>query len=480
MTEQEYRKWLRSPNARRTALVEVDTTPPLRLSVLPYTTEPSDPLPNIRYDALIKGGVGYDETLPLDGTSRASYSSIELHNEDGALDHFRDIVWKNKAIRVYYGDVTWERSDYKLVVTGVVDDCTVSYQSVSILLKDKMERLNNSMSDVLMGGTGNEAENLKPILLGECHNISPRLLHAGEHEYIFHKGEAERIIEVRDRGVPVEYTARTGGFKLTSSPDGLITLSAQGDKEGGYTNTVANLIKKVVKSYGLEASRFTDEDIDIPNFNAFNSLHPEPVGIYLKDRSTVQQVVVELANTLAAHPVMSRLGKLRLLRIELPPLGTPTVIQMSDYEYGSLEIAGQSEVVAGVRLGYCRQWTKQEIAEGIPEEHRDLFNQDWLTVKVENQAVADEYKIETETDQQNTLLQRKEDAQAEATRRLALWTTPRTIYRVRGLAQLLELELGQAVTLFGKRFGLDNGRLGQVVGLKPDWVAGRCDVEVLI
>lgn len=480
MTDQEYKKWLRSPKARRTALVEVDTTPPLRLSVLPYTTEPTDPLPNIRYDALIKGGVGYDETLPLDGTSRASYSSIELHNENGALDHFRNIVWKNKAIRIYYGDVTWERKDYKLVVTGVVDDCNVTYNSASILLKDKMEQLNNALSEEIMGGTGNEAESLKPVLLGECHNISPRLFHAGEHEYTFHKKEAERIIEVRDRGVPVGYTLSANGFKLTASPDGVITLSAQGDKEGGYTNTIANLIKKVVKSYGLTANRFTDADIDTPNFNTFNSLHPDPVGIYLRDRSTVQQVVVELANTLAAHPIMSRLGKLRLLRIELPPLGTPTVIQLQDYEHGSLEIAGQSEVIAGVRLGYCKQWSRQEIAEGVPEEHRDLYNQDWLTVKVDNQAVATEYKIETETDQVDTLLQRKVDAQAEAVRRLALWTSPRTVFRVRGLAQTLELELGQAVTLFGKRFGLDNGKLGQVVGLKPDWVAGRCDVEVLV
>lgn len=480
MTEQEYQKWLRSPKARRTALVEVDTVPPLRLSVLPYTTEATDPLPNVRYDALIKGGVGYDETLPMDGTSRASYSSIELHNEDGALDHFRDIVWKNKAIRVYFGDVTWAKADYKLVVTGVVDDCTVSYNSVSILMKDKMERINNALSDELMGGTGNEAENLKPVLLGECHNISPRIFNAGEHEYLFHDKAAERIIEVRDRGVPVGHTSVVGGFKLTATPDGLITLSAQGDKAGGYDNTVASLIKKVVKTYGLAASRFTDDDIDLPNFSAFDTLHPDPVGIYLKDRSTVQQVVVELANSLAAHPIMSRLGKLRLLRVELPPLGTPTVIQTSDYEFGSLEIAGQSEVVAGVRLGYCKQWTRQEIAEGVPEEHRELFNQDWLTVRVENQSVADEYKIDTETDQIDTLLQRKVDAQAEATRRLALWTTPRTVYRVRGLAQTLELELGQAVTLFGSRFGLDNGKLGQVVGLKPDWVAGRCDVEVLI
>src|SRR5690606_10902641 len=167
--------------------------------------------------------------------------------------------------------------------------------------------------------------------------------------------------------------------------------------------------------------------------------------------------------SVGAQAVMSRTGKLRLLKVALPAAGTPVVIQPSDYEHGSLEIVGQSTVIAGVRLGYCRQWTPgQNIAEGIPTEHRDLYAQEWLTVTAAAPVVASEYRISIEVEQVITLLLTKEDAQAEANRRLALWSVPRTVIRVRGFAQLLDLELGQAATIYGDRFGLESGKTGQI------------------
>ncbi|NYT59424.1 hypothetical protein H0A65_10885 [Alcaligenaceae bacterium] len=481
MTDEQYRRWLRNDMARRTVLLEIDTDPVRRLSVVPYTTLPDDDTPNIRYDALIKGGVGYDETLSIDDNSRASYANIDLHNEDGALDAWAGDVWQNREIRVYFGDVTWARDDYRLVAQGVVERCEQSRDTFSIHLIDAMARLDNAVTETLLGGAGRDADRLMPVALGECHNVAPRLYANGTHTYRWHGGTVERLIEVRDRGVPVSYTASGGQFSLLVDPDGEITASVQGDADGGYVNTVSALVQRLATAYGPAASRFTSDDLDAVNLSAFNSAHPQPVGLYLLDHATVQACIVELASSLGAQAIMSRIGKLRLLRVELPAPGVPVVIQPSDYEQGSLEIAGLSTVIAGVRLGYCRQWTpRQNIAEGIPTEHRDLYAQEWLTVTATAPSVASEYKISTETEQVNTLLLTKTDAQAEATRRLALWSVPRTIVTVRGYAHLLDLELGQPATVYGSRFGLDAGKTGQIVGLKPDWVAGRCDVEVLL
>ena len=71
------------------------------------------------------------------------------------------------------------------------------------------------------------------------------------------------------------------------------------------------------------------------------------------------------------------------------------------------------------------------------------------------------------------------DAQAEADRRLNLWKSQRNVYKVNAYANMLTLELGQAVILYGARFGLDAGKQGMVVGLQSDWVTGRVTVEVL-
>lgn len=479
MTPTEYRRWLRS-NARRTVLLEIDTSPARLLSVLPYTTLPSDATPNVRYDALIKGNVGYREVLSLDGTARASYAVIELHNEDGALDDWLGDVWHNRAIEVYFGDPMWERSDYVHVASGIVDRCEQRRDTLAIILMDKLERLDNAVSEALVGGTGQEADRLMPVTLGECHNITPRLYAHGQHEYRYHAGSAEGLIEARDNGIPVAATEVTGGFRLAKDPAGVVTASVQGDDSGAYENTVATLVEKLVTEYGPAGSRFISTDLDAVNLAAFDVANPQPVGLYLTERATVLACIVQLAESVGAQPVMSRTGELRLLKVELPADGTPVVIQPADYEEGSLEIAGQTQVIAGVRLGYCPNWTpRQRIAEGVPTEHRDLYAQDWLEVTARDNTVASNYRIDTESEQQNTLLLTGTDAQAEAARRLALWSVPRTIHRVRGFAQLLDLELGESATLYGDRFGLDAGKTGQIVGLTLDWVSGRVDVEIL-
>lgn len=481
MTDAEYRRWLRDDTVRRTVLLEIDTSPIRRLSVVPYTTLPDDATPNVRYDALVKGGVGYSESMSLDGGSQGSYASIQLHNEDGSLDAWLGDVWRNRDIRIYYGDVAWKRADYRLVAAGVVDRCEQSRDTVTITLVDAMERLDNAVTDELLGGTGQEADRLMPVSLGENHNVSPRAYALNVHEYRYHGGTTERLIEVRDDGVPVGHTEVPGGFRLDVTPDGGITASVQGDIQNGYQNTVSKLVELLATKYGPANTRFASGDLDTVNLAAFDAAHQQPVGLYLLDHATVQSCIVELAETLGAQAIMSRTGQLRLLKVHLPATGTPAAIQPSDYEQGSLEIAGHSRVIAGVRLGFCRNWSvSQRIREGIPVEHRDLYAQEWLTVTARNPGVADEYRIETETEQVDTLMLVKTDAQAEASRRLALWSVPRTVVKVKGFAQLLDLELGQAVTVFGNRFGLDSGKTGQIVGLDPDWVAGRCDVEILL
>jgi len=131
-------------------------------------------------------------------------------------------------------------------------------------------------------------------------------------------------------------------------------------------------------------------------------------------------------------------------------------------------------------LGYARNWTMQDnLQTGIPQEHKDLYAQEWLTVTADDAAVASTYKLHIEPEMQETLLLVKADAEAEAQRRLDLRKVPRTIFRFEGFPQMLMLELGQAVTLTHSRFGLTAGVNGIVTSLSPDWMTGRVTVEVL-
>lgn len=483
MTEIEFTDWLKK-GGRYTLLVEVDTTVPRYLSTVAYTTLPTDSPANRVYSPVVSGGVAFTETLPLDGSATLSVGDIELNNDDGLLDSWLDDVWVNKPIRIYIGDVSWVRADFRLIFTGIVDNINSrAANRLNISLRDKLQRLNTPVSETLLGGTTPNKDRLIPLCFGEVHNVEPLLVDPATLKYKVHGSAIERLIEVRDNGVPVSINESLidGTFTLVAQQAGTITCSVQGDKPTTYSNRIADTITRLVTGYGKVSDRLTTADIDTAQFAAFNAAHPQPVGVYLNDRSNVIEVCQQLASSVGAQISMSREGLLRLLKITLPATGTPLVVTPSDYVAKSLEIKERVDVKAAIKVGYCKNYTTQTgLNTGLPASHKDLFMQEYLSVTAKNQSVADTYKLNTEPVQTDTLLLTESDATAEANRLLTLWQQPRTVYKFVGYSHLLTVPLGQALTLVSPRFGLSEGKTGIVVGIQSDWVSRRVTIEVLI
>lgn len=480
MTDADFNSWLLR-GGRPVVLVEVQTSPARYLSNVPYTTLPSDSPANRAYLPVIAGGVAFTESLPLDGQASLSAGDIALHNEDGALDVWLDDVWSNKSVQVFVGDIDWPRSEFRRVFSGLVSDLqSSSPQSLNIVLRDKLQKLNTPVSELLLGGTTQNKDRLQPITLGEVHNVEPMLVNPATHTYQCHVSNVERIIEVRADGIPRTVTGVANGkFSLAQAPVGTITASVQGATP--YKNTVAGIVQVLATGYGNPAERLETADLDSTQLASFDSLHPQPVGVYLSDRNNVLQVCQDLASSVGSQVVMSREGKLRLLKLALPAPGPIAVVNPSDYEAQTLAITRRSVVLAGVRLGYCKNWTVQNsLDNGVPAEHKDLYAQEWLTVTSRDTATATTYGLYADPPQVDTLLLKRTDAEAEATRRLNLWKVQRTVYTFKGFAHLLTLELGQALTLYGSRFGLEAGKTGQVIGIQSDWIGRRVTVEVII
>ena len=482
MNEASFYEWLSSHGVKRCSLIEVETDSPKFLSTVPYTTLPTDTPQNIAYLPVVDGSFSFNERMSLDGNPSIGAGDIEIDNSEGNLDTWLDEVWVNKNIRIYIGDTSWGRGDFFLIFDGVVANLfSRTPGKLNISLRSKLDRLNTPVTEAQLGGATANAERLLPLTFGEVHNVTPLLIDAPNHIYQFHQGSCERVIEVRDNGVPVTTThsLAEGKFTLVASPAGTITASVQGKVP--YTNTVTGIIKFLATEYGTPTERFTLSDIDIDNFNAFDSSHQQPVGVYLGDRANVLSVCQELAASVGAQLVVSNLGKLRLIKIQTPSAVGAYTIELDNYEYGSLSISNRSEVIAGVRLGCCKNWTVQEnLDTGIPADNKDMFAKEWLTVASKDQIVADSYKLYGEPSQVDTLLLKRSDAQTEAIRRLSIWKNPHNIFKITGYAELLKLKLGQSVILKGDRYGLQDGKLGQVIGLESDWIKGRVGVEVMI
>lgn len=491
MTDAEYLTWLTSPDAIRVTLVEagvrsggVEMT--RYMGVRAYNTDGADTPAHTHYEPILKATFQYTEEMSLDSDGNLSAGQVEVFNPDGSRDSWLGDIWKNRPLRAYLGDARWPRADFRLIFDGVIDSITSPARDVLALsLRDKLQRLNTPLIDTKLGGTTENKDNILPVALGEVHNISPLFADPTTLEYYVHNVANEDIIEVRDNGLPVSVTefVSTGKFRLNQQSFGAVTASVQGDKgDGTYRNTVAALVRRVVTGYGKPADAFVTADLDTANLDAFEAAHTQPVGAYFSDRTNVLEACRLLASSIGAQLVMSRLGKLRLLQLDLSSLPSPVVISETQMIEHSLKIRERTTVRAAVKLGFCKNWTVQaDLLTTMPQEHKDLFAREWLESVKFDATVQSNYKLNTEPELEETMLLRRVDADAEAQRRLNLWKVQRTVYEFEGTGDLLmSLELGKAVTIYNRRFGLSGGATGMVISLTPNWQTARVTVGVLV
>lgn len=531
--------WLENPMSIRGVLVEVvvtisgvDTT--LYLSNIGYVTGSSD----VTFQPVLANSISFSEAISLDSSISMSFGDLEINNYNGEFDIWLDptYVWTNRAIKVYVGDPLWVcntiadvRSNFELVFNGLVADVdSKSRDSINIRVRDKLERLNAPITETKLGTYGTwgtsggqtNQDTLRPLVFGEVHNISPLLIDPSQLEYMVNDGSTELVIEIRDNGVPI-YTHNgttvtlnvgvppgnltgavialsSGTFKMSQKVAGTITASVQGVNNsinlstgalvtGTYSNNIANLIALICTQYGKSTTRLTAADLDLPNFAAFAAAHTEAVGIYIQDKTNVLEVCQTLAASVGAQIYMNRLGKLQLIRLGsniTTGLAVTTPITDSDILHHSLQITNKSEVVAATKIGYCRNWTTQTgLLTGIPAAHKDMFSTDEYTNTVVDSSVQTSYKLNAEPEVRETMLIVKADADAEATRLNNYYKVPKITYSFTGRSRLLSLVLGQEVTIIHNRFNLYNGgsgKVGQVIGLRPNWSEGTIDVEVII
>ena len=489
MTDAQYIAWLSDPTAIRIVLIEavarvggVETT--RYISTGNYVTGPADTPANQHYLPRAVANVSINESLSLTSEASMSVGDIEINNLDGQLDAWLGDIWVNRPVQAFLGDPRWARADFRMVFNGIIADIgSKSRDKLNLKLRDKLQRLNAAVTEDKLGGTTTNKDAIIPIALGECHNITPLLTNPATLEYQVHGGPVESIFEVRDNGIPVSITANnaTGKFTLNQAPAGAVTVSLQGDKPSAYTDTIAGIVQRLVTGYGKASDRFTSGDLDVANLAAFETAHPQPIGVPLADRTNVITACQMAASSVGAQVVMSRLGKLQLLQIDLAsPVSTFDIRphQMLDRD---LSVSLRTDVVASVKLGFNKNWTMQPgLQTSLSAADKELFNTEWLTSTQVDAAVQALYKLSADPAQEDTMLLRRSDADPEATRRLNLRKVARAVYQFTGFAEMYQLALGQIVTLYHPRFGLAAGRVGMVVNLAPNWATNRVAVGVLI
>lgn len=294
----------------------------------------------------------------------------------------------------------------------------------------------------------------------------------------------------RPNGATIDLTA--GKFACTSQPLGTVTASVQGLQrsidlttgaliEGTYTNNIAKIIALIVTQYGDVNKRLAASDLDLANLTSFAVANAAPVGVVVTDRTNVLNVCQNILSSAAAQIFFNRKGLLQLLQLGTPTSDAVIAITDTDILFHSLHISARTDVVAATKIGYCKNYTVQTaLAGNVPPMATSMYGEEWYTSSVLDSTVQANYKLESTPVQQDTCLIAKIDADALALSINNYFKVPRTVYSFVAKASLFSLKLGQAVTLTHNRFGLADGKTGQVISLSPDWVAGTINVEVIV
>lgn len=500
-TSAELKTWLQSNNAVRVILVEVQNVlvggspTNFYLSNRPYADNVAGEL----YRACISGGVSFTEKIDIAGNSAPSigYGDIEIYNPikpdyTGEFDAWLNYVWGNKAVSVLIGDVTWARSDFYPIFTGLVRDIdSKSRTSLNLLLVDNMQRLNVAVSDTLLTGSVTTADKLLPVTFGECFNVTPLLVDPPQLQYKVHTGQIAEIIEVRDNGAPLSFYGNsatidltTGTFKLAIPAVGTITCSVRGSAPAGsYKQYIAEIIRDILTNYGSKLSDATY--INASNFTAFDTATPHKVGTYVNDRQNVLEVCHRLANSIGAYLILGQDGKFKLTQIKSNyTAGTGTHKTTStDMEVNTFTVREKVDVQAAIKLAYCKNWTVQSsgLAAGVVVSSASIFGREAYYVNTKDPTILSNYGQNPEPPVRETLLIEKTPATTEANRLLDLYKVPRFIYSATFYSHMLLVELGDTIDIVHPRFGFSSpGKTGTIVEINRDWLKGRVTLGVFI
>jgi hypothetical protein len=342
----------------------------------------------------------------------------------------------------------------------------------------------------LIGGSGVNKDATIPFLIGEVGSFAPVQIDTtgptGTGLFKFHPLPVEAGIEARDGGGLIEDD--TGSWDLTSgtyypkySLLSTLSLSAQGHKIGGttFSTRIGANIKETLKVAGKPDTVFTDADLNLAQIAAFDVAYPVSIGYYSTSEDNILSFIQKAAGSVEAYPIMQRSGQLAIVTLVA---GTPVgEISPADMVSGSFYLSDTTEVRAGIKLGYCRNYAvESKIERSIPQEHKDILEREWQDVVLTDLTTKTNYKLHSVPQRQETLLVSETDAVTEAARRRDFWKVKHKIFSFVGLPQCLVYSLGDTITLTYPAHGLQSGVNGVIISQSYDWFTYRVTMQILI
>ncbi|OSM08500.1 phage tail protein [Magnetofaba australis] len=487
ISDSEYQAWLANPAAARELLLEAhayrhDAIEMLRLSRSGYISHASDSPAHTTYDGVIIEPVTITRQLNgLSGQASRAWGDIVFANPEGLMDAWlTEATFAGHPVSLKLGDPAWSLADFRTALTGVGGRLSYAGAALRLEVHDHGATLDRPVQSNLLT-SGPETDNPKPLLYGRVYNTSPVLIDATVRVYQLHDGALQSVDAVRDNGVLLtavtDYSVdlANGAITLVSEPAGQITVDAV-----STTQTAADIIEALVTREAL-----TSGDLDADAFAALNTLCPQPLGLYIRQRRNLVDAIQEVAASVGAWWGFTRLGKFTVGR--MPDLSTPgdPVLDLGPDDLHA-EIPRHEPLDAPpwrIRLGYHRHWTVQDadgLAGSVSAEARAAFSQEYSTASASDAAIQTQWSLASDPDQIPALLADEADASTEASRRLTQNQSARHKWTFRTQAGALAADLGDVVRITHPHIpSWENGRSGIVTALRETPSDNHIDITLV-
>jgi hypothetical protein len=418
------------------------------------TAELIDPETLQPYADTLDEALDFTWSLPLTGGFITGRGSTVLGNLDGRYDTLTQRYTTDaQPIEIRLGAVGLPQSAWPVVLKGLSSGEFIDDAKFEISVEDNAYKLDVPAQAAVYSGAGGLDGNADlagkplPLCFGWVLNVAPPLVVPNELLYQVHDGAVQAITAVYDQGVLLtagaDYATAAalraatiaagsyatclaqGYFRLNSVPNGAVTADLQGDvSDGDFAETTVDIIRALI---GRATEVADPGDFYLPALDALDRIQPAPVGIYIGHDETpsVADIVGRLITAIGAFAGFRHDGKFYVGRIDLPE--GPPVKRFDKYNFDPNP--QKQKLPDGVwpppakwLIGYRKNYTVMtDPAGAVSDDRRSFLAAEYRYATAEAPSVRLDHPFGKDPDPVPGFFRDKTDADAEATRRLALW-----------------------------------------------------------
>jgi hypothetical protein len=497
---------------------------PLRYSGSGYVTGPSDSPANTIFDARIarEAGIGvFSRQLFGDGRTMG-HATIEpgalvLSNADRGLDALKGYAFDGRSFKLMR--LSHPRAAYssaEVMLTGTMDGIDTGEGSLTIRIPfyDRRRDIDIPIQSEKYAGTTTSAgataegsadmkDQVKPLIFGRCYSV-PATIVNDFNMFLQFSASAVNSITLYDGGVPLINDGDVANLSAlasaTGNPGHYRTCLAQGiarpfgtfngrpaftwtadvvEGSSAAQRRAGAIVQRMLAKIGITGS----SNIDSASFSALDSLATAELGIYLDRETTVLSAAYEILRSVGGFIIPNNLGRFTVGRLDEPgtPIMTitePEILTGSATETPAFMPNPDTDGAVpanSVLIKWRKNWhthTDSDLGHcanfGDPTRGNAL-KQEWREVREESSAVAARHLLSRELEIE-TMLVDQSAAEAEAARRLNLYSVNRDVVRIGyPISEADSLQLNETVELVLDRFDYTNGKAMRIIGRADDF-----------